>query len=66
MIEDFEAVSKTELAKLKQKAEKWDKLGEKIEAIYGTEDENGDWVETKGDEGLIEIGELAAIAYGWL
>lgn len=57
-----------------KKAEKWDALGKQIDACYMTgnneEDEEIDYdgddmlEETGGD--LVTIGELAAIAYGWL
>jgi len=51
---------------LKTKAQKWDKLGEKIAKCYV--DENGD--ELSEDEAedidLRTIGEISASAFGWL
>ncbi|MFA9191105.1 hypothetical protein AAGV28_06950 [Flavobacterium sp. FZUC8N2.13] len=50
----------------KNKADKWDALGEKIARCYF--DENGDDLseEESEDIDLGTIGEKAAIAYGWL
>lgn len=48
----------------KQKAEKWDKLGKEIAAFYL--DENGNELEEGGGGDLADIGEVAAISYGWL
>ena len=53
-----------QLEQWKSKAEKWDALDKKISSYYV--DENGD--ELEGNEGgdLIDIGEAAAIAFGYL
>jgi hypothetical protein len=51
-----------EIEEWKKKAEKWDKLGEKIAKYY--EGENGEEPEEAGD--LCDIGEQACIAYGWM
>lgn len=49
-----------QIAEWKKKAEKWDTLGEKISKFYPEDSE--------GHEGgdLCDIGEVAAMAYGWL
>jgi hypothetical protein len=49
-----------------KKAEKWDKLSEKIAKCYV--DENGDELseEDSEDIDLCTIGEIAARAFGWL
>jgi hypothetical protein len=55
-----------ELEILKRKAEKWDNLGKEIDKFYvnvhGEYDEDNS--EREGDLG--DIGEVAAMAYGWL
>ena len=61
----------SEIGKLKQQSDQWDRLGEKIAKCYGEEDESGNFVANSDDEdeaggGLIEIGEIAATAFGWL
>lgn len=43
--------------KYKEKADKWDKLESKIDAFYEYEDNEGD---------LCDIGEVAAMAFGYL
>lgn len=48
----------------KTKAEKWDKLGKKIQSMYV--DENGNELAEDNDFDLGTIGEAAAMAYGWL
>lgn len=55
-----------DIESIKKKAEKWDKLEEKITACYGHEDENGEWVDNDEGDGLITIGEVAARAFGFL
>lgn len=65
-------VSIEELELLKEKAEKWDKLGEKIDKCYGDYNENNvemksEYEEENGSEpDLGTIGEIAASAYGYL
>ena len=49
-------IKESEYNELLEKAAKWDRLGKKIEEYYA-EDAKGD---------LTDIGEEAAIAYGWL
>lgn len=47
----------------KRKAEKWDELDEKIGRFYDGEEDN----EEEGIEGdLCDIGEVAAMAFGYL
>ena len=55
-----------EAATLKAKAEKWDKLGEEIAKFYC--DKDGEYSEDKPEASgdLCDIGEVAAMAYGWL
>lgn len=60
-----------QIKELRIKAEKWDALGKQIDACYedsdeefGELDEDGTKEESECD--LVTIGELAAIAYGWL
>ncbi len=53
-----EKITRKELTDLREKAEKWDNLGKKIEKIYAEDEETG------GD--LCDIGEAAAMAYGYL
>ncbi len=58
-----------EMKIMMDKANKWDALAKKIEACYGKETEDGEWHEYNEDENdadLCTIGELAAIAFGWL
>ena len=67
-------ITDEELKILQDKAQKWDELGKEIETFYTTtpdgdeipEDEIG--LDFDEDEGftLLDIGEVAAIAYGWL
>lgn len=49
---------------LKIKADKWDKLDDQIAAFY-PEDENGDYDE-EFEGNLLDIGEIAASAFGYL
>lgn len=60
-------VSPEKLKELEEKAAKWDELGEKIAKCYPDEN-NENTNSDKNNEGcdLITIGEMAAIAYGWL
>ena len=48
-----------EYVKLKRKADKWDALAEKIARFYPENE-----TEETGD--LCDIGEVAAVAFGWL
>ena len=52
----------------KTKAKKWDDLGDSIASFYGDEeaefDEDGPSLVDIGD--LVDIGEIAAMAYGFL
>lgn len=57
MADKIENLFNRELLKYKNKAEKWDKLGEKISTYYEDEESEGD---------LGDIGEIAAIAFGYL
>lgn len=54
--------TKDEIEVWKQKAEKWDKLEIEIAKYY--EGENNEPPEKDGD--LTDIGEQAAMAFGWL
>jgi hypothetical protein len=57
----------SEINKYKKKAEKWDKLGNEIEKYYESEDEDNNDDEYDREEGnLLDIGEAAASAYGYL
>lgn len=56
-----------EINKYKKKSEKWDKLGKEIEKYYESDDEENDDDEYDIEEGsLLDIGEAAASAYGYL
>lgn len=61
--------SKKEISEWKLKAEKWDALESKISDCYGKE-VDGEFVEHEDDSeesgDLIVIGEIAAIAFGFL
>jgi len=48
----------------KTKAECWDKLGDKIAKFYA--DENGDMLPEEDGGDLCDIGETAAMAFGYL
>lgn len=50
----------------KEKAEKWDALDKKIGNFYT--DEKGEYNEDspQDDGNLLDIGEIAAIAFGWM
>ena len=52
----------SQIKEWKLKAEKWDKLGDEIAKYY--EGENNEDPEMEGD--LCDIGEAAAMAFGWL
>jgi hypothetical protein len=56
-------VSQKQIDQWKAKAEKWDALGEKIASFYPDE-EDGTGEAEGGD--LCDIGEAAAMAFGWL
>lgn len=50
----------------KEKAEKWDKLEDRIADCYGSE-VDGEWVENEDEDmDLGYIGEIAASAFGFL
>lgn len=57
-----------QIAEWREKAEKWNKLDERIASCYGYYDEDGEWVPYEDHEGpdLGDIGELAARAFGYL
>ncbi len=59
-------MTKEEAATLKSKAEKWDKLENEISEFYT--DADGEYSEEnpKRQGDLCDIGELAAMAFGWL
>lgn len=65
-IEDLKKIAIEFAEQYKNKADKWEALGEKIAKCYV--DENGDDLseEESEDIDLGTIGEKAAIAYGWL
>lgn len=50
-----------ELKKMKTKADAWDALDKKIGALYEDEDDN-----ENEEADLLDVGELAAIAFGYL
>jgi len=62
----MEEINKEELDALKKKAEKWDKLGEKISKYYC--DKDGEYSETNPEsEGdLTDMGYDVASAFGWM
>jgi hypothetical protein len=53
-----------EIYKFKIKADKWDKLGEEIGAYYESDEDDEEWNEDEGS--LLDIGEAASSAYGYL
>jgi len=57
-------ISRLDYERVKEKAEKWDALAEKIGKMYPELDEDGELEETGGD--LADIGEIAATAFGYL
>ena len=50
----------------KLKAEKWDALGEKIASFYGNDEDDYDGEDFDGGGDLVDIGEAAAEAFGFL
>jgi hypothetical protein len=66
-------ITEEELTTLQNKAQKWDSLGEEIERLYTTTPDGDEIPEDElgmdfDDDGfnLVDIGEVAAVAYGWL
>ena len=57
-------IDEQELEKLRRKAESWDALRKKIDKFYPYDEETGEELESDGDLG--DIGEVAAIAFGYL
>lgn len=59
-------INKKEYEEIKSKSEKWDALGKQIEKFYC--DESGEYSEDSPENNgdLADIGEAAAMAYGWL
>lgn len=53
-----------EIAQWKKKAEKWDSLDKQVAKFYV--DENGDEIDEDAGGDLGDIGEVAAIAFGYL
>ena len=67
MANKIEMLFNDEISKYKKKSEKWDKLGKEIEKYYESDDEDNDDDEYDREEGnLLDIGEAAASAYGYL
>lgn len=58
-------IEQVEYDQLKEKADKWDALGDEIAKCY-SEPGDEDYDEGRDEMGLIAIGEAAASAYGWL
>jgi hypothetical protein len=54
-----------QIAEWKAKADKWDKLEEKISKFYAEKGDD-DYDEGADESGLIGIGEVAASAFGFL
>ena len=54
-------ISEQEYLHLKGKADKWDALDEKLAAIYGDGDDDNE-----DETDLMDIGEIAASAFGYL
>lgn len=63
---DMIQITSKELEDIQKKAEKWDKLGDKIARYYETEDEDGNEIAAEKQGDLCDIGLAAAAAYGWL
>lgn len=65
-LRDKIAVLMEDNTNLKRKAEMWDTLSEKISKFYVNAE--GEYDEDKPENGgdLTDIGEIAAIAFGWL
>lgn len=63
MVKKVKQPTEKQIKEWKVKAEKWDALDEKIGKYYV--DENGDELEEEGGD-LCDIGEAAAIAFGYL
>lgn len=57
--------TKKQIEEWKRKAEKWDALHEKISEYYIEEGEEG-YDPMKDENGLLGIGEVAALAFGYL
>jgi hypothetical protein len=55
-----------QIAEWKTKAEKWEALGKEIEKFYCNSDGDYDEENPEEDGDLGSIGEVAAVAYGWL
>lgn len=51
---------------IEEKAKKWDKLDAQISEYYESENKEGNVIPPEKDGDLCDIGELAAIAFGWL
>ncbi|HEX8333298.1 MAG TPA: hypothetical protein VF622_11775 [Segetibacter sp.] len=60
--------TESEINEFKKKADKWDALEKQIESVYGKENAEGEWEEFDDNEGgdLCDIGEMAAMAFGYL
>jgi len=58
--------TKEQIEGFKHKAEKWDKLEEQISKFYADEDGEYSEDEPEQDGDLCDIGELAAIAFGFM
>lgn len=56
--------TKKQIEEWREKAERWDNLGKKIDSFYFDKDGN-EIPEDEGD-GLISIGEAAAYAFGYM
>jgi hypothetical protein len=55
-----------QIEEFKSKAEKWDLLGEQISKYYTNSDGDFDEENPEEDGDLVAIGEVAAMAFGWL
>lgn len=54
-----------QIEEFKAKADKWDALEDRIAECYGSENEDGEYIENL-DSDLGTIGEIAASAFGFL
>ena len=61
-------IEEKEYQELKAKAKKWDDLEKKISSYYGHINSDGEWVEHEDENtgDLVDIGEQAAIAFGFM
>lgn len=59
-------ITKKEYDVLKEKSQKWDDLGSEIEKFYSNKDGEYDEENPECEGDICTIGEIAAMAYGWM